>query len=392
MSNKVTQRQGTKKLAELRGQCAQQLEAAAARAQTFNAFLGLDGFVDNILHVVDKRQSVDKFSRVPTIAKLAQRLAAAAGKSTNLECVSYVCKLGGNGPIMSNALAALGPNVTYVGNLGFPDLHPVFKEFSQRAEVHSIAEPGLTDALEFDDGKIMVGKHQTLKDVTWANIQARWSRAAFAAKFATADLVGFLNWTMLPYMSDVWQVLLAELCPSLKGERRLLFFDLADPEKRTRKDLCRALRLISAFGQYFKVILGLNEKEAREVGKALGLSRARGTPEGLSKLGRQIHKRVPVDTLLIHPLSFALAVSERGVALTTGPVTSRPLITTGAGDHFNAGYCLGRLLDLEDVHCLLAAVTGSGFYVRKKKSPTVAELIATLRDQSVDYTGRPASG
>lgn len=392
MSKKLTERPGTNKLAELRGQCAQQLAAAAARAPTFTALLGLDGFVDNILHVVDKRQSVDKFSRVPTIAKLAQRLAAAAGKSTNLECVSYICKLGGNGPIMSNALAALGLNVTYVGSLGFPKIHPVFEDFTQRAEVHSIAEPGLTDALEFDDGKIMVGKHQMLKEVTWANIQARWSRQAFAAKFATADLVGFLNWTMLPYMSDVWQVLLAELCPALAGERRLLFFDLADPEKRTRADLCRALNLISAFGQYFKVILGLNEKEAREVAKALRLPRARGTPEGLSKLGRQIFKRVPVDTLLIHPVPFALGVSERGVALTTGPVTSKPLITTGAGDHFNAGYCLGRLLELADIHCLLLAVTASGFYVRTKQSPTVAELIATLRDPSVDYTGRAVGG
>jgi len=392
MSTKLTEPQGSNTLAERRRQCAQQLAAAAARAPAFSALLGLDGFVDNILHVVDKRQSVDKFTRVPTIAQLARRLAAAAGKSTNLECVSYVCKLGGNGPIMSNALAALGLNVTYVGNLGFPKVHPVFEEFTKRAEVHSIAEPGLTDALEFEDGKIMVGKHETLKGVTWANIQARWSRQAFAAKFAAADLVGFVNWTMLPYMSDIWQVLLAELCPSLADGRRLLFFDLADPEKRTRADLRRALNLISAFGQYFKVILGLNEKEAREVAKALGLPRSPGTPEGLSRLGRQIFKRVPVDTLLLHPVPFALAVSERGVAFTTGPVTSKPLITTGAGDHFNAGYCLGRLLALEDIHCLLLAVTASGFYVRTKKSPTVAELIATLRDQSVDYTGRPVGG
>jgi hypothetical protein len=380
------------KLRELRGQCAQQLEAAAARVQTFSAFLGLDGFVDNILHVVDKRQSVDKFSRVPTIAKLAKRLAAAAGKSTNLECVSHACKLGGNGPIMSNALAAFGLKVTYVGNLGFPNLHPVFEDFSQRAEVHSIAEPGLTDALEFEDGKIMVGKHQALKEVSWPNIQARWSRQAFAAKFATAHLVGFLNWTMLPYMSDIWRVLLAELCPTLDGGRRLMFFDLADPEKRTRADLCRALNLIGAFGRYFKVILGLNEKEAREVAKGLRLPLPGGGPEGLSKLGRQIFKRLRVDTLIIHPVSFALAVSERAVALTTGPVTSKPLITTGAGDHFNAGFCLGRLLELADIHCLLMAVTASGFYVRTKRSPTVAELIETLRDQSVDYSGRPVGG
>ncbi len=97
--------------------------------------------------------------RLPTIAKLADRLAAAAGKSTNIELVNQITKLGGNGPIMANALASFGLQVTYLGMLGYPKLHPVFGPFAQRAEVHSIAEPGHTDALEFEDGKIMLGKH-----------------------------------------------------------------------------------------------------------------------------------------------------------------------------------------------------------------------------------------
>src|SRR5204863_5228657 len=121
--------------------------------------VGLDGFVDEILDVVDKRESAESYQRLTTIGKLAERLAAAAGKSTNLELVNKLTKLGGNGPIMANALASFGMKVTYLGNLGYPNLHPVFEDFAKRAEVHSIAEPGYTDALEFEDGKIMLGKH-----------------------------------------------------------------------------------------------------------------------------------------------------------------------------------------------------------------------------------------
>ncbi len=205
------------------------------------AFVGLDGFVDDILHVVDKRESAEKYSRLPTIAQLAQRLAAAAGKSTNIELVSQLTKLGGNGPIMANALASFGLKVTYLGILGYPNLHPVFAEFARRAEVHSIAEPGYTDALEFEDGKIMLGKHQSLKQMNWENILARYGRDKFADKFGTADLVGFVNWTMLTYMSDIWSSVLKEVCPSMRGPRRKLFIDLADPEKRTREDIRRAL-------------------------------------------------------------------------------------------------------------------------------------------------------
>ena len=111
--------------------------------------------------------------------------------------VNHVTKLGGNGPIMANALASFGLKVTYLGNLGWPNLHPVFADFAKHADVHSIAEPGHTDALEFDDGKIMIGKISSLNDVNWENIQSRFGRDKFTAQLTGADLVGFVNWTML---------------------------------------------------------------------------------------------------------------------------------------------------------------------------------------------------
>src|SRR5277367_4682429 len=208
---------------ELRERCAAQLLSAEKRAGELTAFVGLDGFVDEIIHVVDKRDNAETFHRLPTIAKLSTRLAGAAGKSTNIELVNQVTKLGGNGPIMANALASFGMKVTYLGNLGYPNLHPVFADFAKRAEVHSIAEPGTTDALEFEDGKVMVGKHSSLKQVTWENIITRFGRERFEAKFSGSDLVVFVNWTMLPYMSNVWEAILSEVCPSLSAPRRVIF-------------------------------------------------------------------------------------------------------------------------------------------------------------------------
>jgi hypothetical protein len=213
---------------QLREQCAAQLTAAAGRIGQMSAFIGLDGFVDEILHVVDKRESSEKYTRLPTIAQYAERLAAAAGKSTNVELVSQLTKLGGNGPIMGNAMASFGLRVSYLGILGYPNLHTVFTDFAKRAEVYSIAEPGYTDALEFEDGKIMLGKHQSLKQMTWDNIKGRFGKDKFAEKFGSADLVGFVNWTMLTCMSDIWSSVLKEVCPGMNGKRRLLFFDLAD--------------------------------------------------------------------------------------------------------------------------------------------------------------------
>jgi hypothetical protein len=368
----------------LREGCARKLLGAATSARRFTAFVGLDGFVDEILHVVDKRESAEQYHRMPTIGALAERIKGAAGKSTNLEVVNQRTKLGGNGPIMANALASFGFKVTYLGMLGYPTMHPVFNEFAQRAEVHTIGEPGHTDALEFEDGKIMVGKHSPLKDMNWANIQTRFGKKKFAERFASADLVGFVNWTMLPYMSDVWEALLSELCPALKSSRRTLFFDLADPEKRSPADLRRALQLIASFEKYFNVTLGLNEKEAGSVAEVLGIPVKDHSAEGLSALGLEINRRVPTGTLAIHPVKYALAVSAGKATVMEGLYTNRPLITTGAGDHFNAGFCLGKMLGLDNALSLLIGVTNSGHYVRTAHSPTIADLAATLRHWPTD--------
>src|SRR4051812_3732790 len=111
---------------EFRTDCARQLTSFIEKASGFSAFVGLDGFVDEIIHAVDKRENAVEFTRLPTIASLAERIAGAAGKSTNIELVNQRTKLGGNGPIMAHALATLGLKTTYVGALGYPHLHPVF--------------------------------------------------------------------------------------------------------------------------------------------------------------------------------------------------------------------------------------------------------------------------
>jgi hypothetical protein len=226
----------------------------------------------------------------------------------------------------------------------------------------------------------MMGKHQSLKQMNWANIKSRFGLDKFTALFTTAELVGFVNWTMLTAMSDIWSALLNEICPAMKGPRRKLFFDLADPEKRTREDILNALKLITAFQKYFDVILGLNEKEGSDIGIHLGLNVRDHSPSALLELCRDIHRLVPVDTVIIHPTACALASGPDRAAIVEGPFTPSPKITTGAGDHFNSGFCLGKLLGFSTDLCLLTGVTTSGFYVRSGQSPSVTDLASMLRD------------
>jgi len=365
---------------ELRRALASKLGQAAGRVPAMSAFVGLDGFVDEIFHVVDTRQNAEQWDRLSTIAAFSERLAAAAGKSTNIELVPQLTKLGGNGPIMANALARFGLQVCYLGALGYPKIRQVFDAFTRVAEVHSVADAGHTNALEFDDGKLMLSSTVQLNDVTWPHIEERFGREAFVHRFQGSDLVAFVNWTMVPYMSQIWETLLRDVMPPPGSPRRTIFFDLADPQKRTDDDIRHALDLIARFNQRYSVILGLNEKEAYEVSEAIGFPQRERSSENLARLALELNQRIPVDTIVVHPVAYALATSHGEVATVKGPFIAKPKITTGAGDHFNSGFCLGKLLGFDNVEALLAGVSTSGFYVKNGASPRLEDLASILND------------
>lgn len=366
---------------ELRQKCAEKLRVQIPTAAKMTAFIGMDGFIDEIIHVIDKRTSPMEYSRLNTISKFAERIQAAGGKSTNFELVTQLIKLGGNGPIMANAISNFGIKLSYLGSLDYPEIHPVFKDFANKGDVKSIANAGRTDALEFDDGKIIMGKMTQLSEINWENIVKRYGEEKFIEKFTKSDFVAFVNWTMLPFMSDIWEVILEQICPTLKNKkRRKIFFDLADPEKRSKLDIKRALDLIGKFEKHFDVILGLNEKECYEIGDVLVFDTSDHSPSGLANLGIKIQNQLKINTLVIHPVAYAVAVSNGSASIVKGPFCEKPLISTGAGDHFNAGFCLGKLLGFDNIDSLLTAVSTSGFYVRTAVSPNLTDLAGFLEN------------
>ncbi len=316
------------------------LLAGSGEVARSKALVGLDGFVDEIIAVVDKRYADGRFDPIRTIASFGDKIRAAAGESSNYELVVKQAKLGGNGPIMANALASLGLGVTYIGNLGYPDLHPVFHDFAKIADVITIAPPGHTDALEFDDGKIMLGKQETLHEVNWENLQSRVGRDRLDDLVGSSRLIGMVNWTMLPGMSRIWHRLLDEVLPHIKG-RPTVFADLADPEKRTPEDIRAALGLLTQFQQYVDVILGLNLKEAMQVAAVLNLP-SRSDPEAtIDEEAAAIRER-PGDRMRGDPpeAGGGGGNGERGGAL-PGAVRQATRHQHGGGRSFQRGLLRG---------------------------------------------------
>ena len=357
---------------------AARLKTAASSIAKLKALVGFDGFVDTIIDVVKTRHSATKIDRYTTMVEWAQRITAASGVSANFELAVKMVKLGGNGPIMANALESFGFGTTYIGNLGCPNLHPVFADFAKRAKVISIAEPGYTDAYEFDDGKLMCGDQRGLQNVNWNELTKAIPEAELIRIFSSSQLIAMVNWTMLINLSGIFKKLLTRVMPKLKGEKRWVFFDLTDPAKRSREDLMEALKLVSGFEKHARVILGLNLGEARQVSEVLGLGPVEETYGTVTHAASQIREKLKVDTVVVHPVQFAAGSDASGSTHVEGPFCAVPKITTGAGDHFNAGLCLGRMAGLTLAESLQAGVGTSGFYVRTAKSPKVADLAKFL--------------
>jgi sugar/nucleoside kinase (ribokinase family) len=182
-------------------------------------------------------------------------------------------------------------------------------------------------------------------------------------------------------MTAIWEHLAANVLPGLRDDRPLWFVDLADPAKRSREDLHRALDVLSKLQEFADIILGVNEAEARQVIEVLGGSWKGGSEdlEAAEACCVELRQRLGLHRVVCHQVKGAAGAGPDGSAAVVGFFEPKPKITTGAGDHFNAGYSFSIAAGLDEAAALCAGTATSGFYVRTAKSPAVADLIAFCR-------------
>lgn len=75
-------------------------------------------------------------------------------------------------PILANALGISGVRVNCIGAMGRTKIEEEFKNMANNnCTLYSVAEPGYTTALEFNDGKIMLAQMKSIEDITWESIK-----------------------------------------------------------------------------------------------------------------------------------------------------------------------------------------------------------------------------
>ena len=366
----------------------------------FKALVGFDGYVDKIQKVVKSKNGTASVY-FDTITQIADHVATLAGVSGQIEIRNLELKLGGNAPIMANALGALGIKNTCIGTMGYPDLHNVFEEMNPNCEVISIAEPAQTNALEFNDGKIIFSEVSTFEQLTWTYVAAIAGIDNLTKWIYESQLIAFVDWANLNHCTDIWQGILEDIIVNLnptpaekeqnafyfsskntsKGDsngmrHKNFFFDLCDPSKRSKEEILVALAVINRYKPYGRVTLGINENEARKVYTALDGENSESID--LQVITNYIFSKMSVHQVLVHPTDRSIIGTKNGVFEVKGRLVPEPRILTGGGDNLNAGFCLGLVLDLPINQTMLLGMANSGAYIANGVSPDIDDLIRYL--------------
>jgi hypothetical protein len=355
---------------------AEQLQKLEKSGINHSVMVGFDGYVDSLYGVVQKKSGTEK-EYFPHIADFASHLKSLSGKSGQVELALKETKIGGNAPIMSQALGALGFQVHCLGTLGLPKPHQVFEEFHENIDARSLAMPGQSDAFEFEDGKLIFSDCGSFDDLDWNKVKAQISIEGLKDIYLKSQLIAAVDWVNLPHASNIWQGLLEEVVSPNGQKEKKFFFDLADPSRKSKEEIRHVLQIISGYSTFGDVALGLNENETNIVYEAIGNTDVQKAD--LEEKSKAIFGYMSIGSLVIHLVDRSFAITKTGICAQKGRLVKQPKILTGGGDNFNAGYTLGWLLGVDMSQRLLLGMACSGSYIQNGHSPDISELTEYLK-------------
>ncbi|MFX0072813.1 MAG: hypothetical protein ACFFAO_17160, partial [Candidatus Hermodarchaeota archaeon] len=164
-----------------------------------SCFLGWDGFIDNLYHVVQSRKSLEKWLRMDTMKSFGQLIQNVAGSSAGIETILKRKTNGGFTANVCKGMNSLGVNIFLASAWGYPNIEDLFMSLAERQtiEVNSFTTPGITMGLEFNDGKIMLNNIESILKINWNLITERVGKEDLIEKMDRCELIGLGYWAVI---------------------------------------------------------------------------------------------------------------------------------------------------------------------------------------------------
>jgi hypothetical protein len=167
---------------------------------------------------------------------------------------------------------------------------------------------------------------------------------ALSELVSQAGLIAFLDWGIIFSMTEIMNEFLHQIGDHLPGPRKPIFIDTADPTKTSEADIRRFVEILLRLADKFEVYLGFNLRESTFIARVLGLKKpAANSSLDVLAYSKELRELLRIDGVVIHWSRYAPGNDSDSAACVEAPFTDNPKISTGAGDHFNAGFCLSGL-------------------------------------------------
>jgi hypothetical protein len=333
---------------------------------TKNVLLGFDGYIDNLLSIIKIRRSQTDYDIMTSMNDWAKRISDAAGSSASIERILKKQAVGGFTCNVGKALSTLcgcSGNIHLIGAYGYPNQIPIFSELlikQKNCNLHSIGDPGITDAYEFSNGKIMMVNFGSIHAIDWKYILNHITRDELIELYKNSSLYGVGYWASTPHGSDIYQGLQQDVLPNLPSsiKHQFLLLDLSDLKKRVSEDFAQLKNLFSGFENYIKIALLLNDKELTTLHAYVKKNQQDVKWNDMNKITMderisfflkmtsEIQEYYNLTAVICHTPNFATIAWNKNVQCILNTFQSNPKFTTSAGDHFTAGVAYGILLDL----------------------------------------------
>ena len=342
------------------------------------AFLGFDGYIDSLYSLVKNRIDSKEWIRMESMKTFGELLINISGSSGNIERVLKKKIFGGFAPNTSRAMNALGSNTFLVGALGYPQLSSLYKR-QPNEEAYSIAEPGETLGLEFDDGKIMITDFAPILDIDWNRIISNLSSSKLSSLIDKSRILGFGHWALIPHLNQIWRHFISDLFPSLGNlEKKLFFVDIADMRKRKSADIKDLIQILQEIDNYMPVMLSVNDQEATLLSKIIDnvkeINSNKPNFNDFIEAGSILNEEIKISYFVIHSPHFATITTKEHQYWVTEGYTSKPRYTVGGGDHFHSGVALALSCNLTPPESILIGNALTAIFVRTGNSPSFNQL------------------
>ncbi len=331
---------------------------------------GFDGFVDRVREVVADRHDPDAYDRLDELAGFSERVAdsVATDSSLSFEWLQRGTRTGGHTCHLGRAFGKWGYDPVLVGMYGDPVLDAFDEEFGEY-ELHTLGEPGYTDAVEFDDGKLMLMENGDSTTLDWADVVDRVGRATLADRLDGARLFGAGYWAETPNLPDVLAGV-RNLWPELDDPPGTLLVDPGDVRKLDAGRLRDGRRELGRLGDVGRVVLTANRAETER------LAATWGDPGDRDAVGdtRVLFDAVDAALVVCHGLTESVVVAADGATRVRVPTVDDPELTTSSGDHFNAGLALALVEGVDPGPAVAVGNAVAGRFVRTGRPPLLDEV------------------